>query len=109
MSIQTEQQLGEEHIHHVLSNERRRRALQLLKDEPETIDLRTLVEEIAAMESGETPPPADVRQSVYCSLHQTHLPRLHRHGIVDYDDDRKEITLKPEARKVNIYVTSSSP
>ncbi|MFC6941175.1 hypothetical protein ACFQE8_14565 [Salinirubellus sp. GCM10025818] len=52
---------------------------------------------------------SDVRQSVYCSLHQTHLPRLHRHGIVDYDDDRKEITLRPEARKVNIYMEVFSP
>lgn len=102
-------QLEEEQIHDVLSNERRKRTLELLKNETGVVELRTLSEWIAEAESGESPPPKKVRQSVYNSLHQTHLPKLDRHGIIEYDDDRKTISLRSKARTVDLYMEVLTP
>lgn len=109
MAIVTEHTLGEAQIHSILSNERRKRTLDYLKQEREPVELRTLAESIAAAEAGESPPPTGLRQSVYNSLHQTHLPKLDDHDIVDYDKDRKTISLRPEAYTVNIYMEVLTP
>jgi len=109
VAIKSEYQLGEEEIHDVLSNERRKRTLELLKEETGSVELRTLAEWIAEAESGESPPPKNVRQSVYNSLHQTHLPKLDDHGIVDYQTDRKIISLRPKARRVDLYMEVLTP
>jgi hypothetical protein len=79
--------LDEGDIHDVLRNERRRHTLELLRDNGETSSVRDLSEEVAALETGESPPPRNIRQSVYVSLHQTHLPKLDDLGIAVYDAD----------------------
>ncbi|QLH76944.1 helix-turn-helix transcriptional regulator [Halosimplex rubrum] len=81
-------------VHELLSNERRMRVLELLGSE-RTWDLSDLAEEVAASETGERPPPRDKRQSVYVTLHQSHLPKLAQHGVVDYDSERKTVTVEP--------------
>ncbi len=70
------------------------RVLELLGRE-RTWALSDLAEEIAAAETGERPPPRNKRQSVYVTLHQTHLPKLADHGVVDYDSERKTVTVEP--------------
>lgn len=102
-------QLEEAQIHDVLSNQRRKQTLELLKTRDEPIELRDLSDWIAEVESGESPPPKNVRQSVYNSLHQTHLPKLDRHDIVDYDQTRKTIALKSKARRVDLYMEVLTP
>lgn len=109
MSIVTEYRLGEEQIHDVLSNQRRKETLDFLKREGKEVDLRTLSEEIAEREAGESPPPKGLRQSVYNSLHQTHLPKLDDLDIIDYDKDRKLVSLRPEARTVDLYMEVLTP
>ena len=109
MEIKTEYQLGEEEIHDILSNQRRKQTLELLKNRTGPIELRELSDWVAEAESGESPPPTNVRQSVYNSLHQTHLPKLDRHDIVEYDKDRKLITLKSKARRVDLYMEVLTP
>ena len=109
MAIKTEYQLGEEEIHDILSNERRKQTLELLKNRTGPIELRDLSDWVAEAESGESPPPKGVRQSVYNSLHQTHLPKLDRHDIVEYDQSRKLITLKAKARRVDLYMEVLTP
>jgi uncharacterized protein YqfB (UPF0267 family) len=109
VGINSQYRLEEEQIHDVLSNERRKRTLELLKHEVGPVELRTLSEWIAEAESGESPPPKNVRQSVYNSLHQTHLPKLDGHGIIDYDDDRKTISLESKARTVDLYMEVLTP
>ena len=66
--------------------------------------LRTLSEEIAARETGESPPPRATRESVYNSLHQTHLPRLDDLGIVRYDREARTVSLAKRARHVNAHM-----
>lgn len=82
-------------IHEVLSNERRVRILECLRRDDEW-ELSALAEEIAAVETGERPPPRNKRQSVYVTLNQTHLPKLDSLGIVDYDSRRKTVALRPD-------------
>ena len=91
-------------IHNVLRNDRRRRAIQHLRDADGTLSVDTLAEHIAAVETGESPPPRDVRKSVYVSLHQTHLPKLDELDIIDYDQRQQELELRDRAEEVEVYM-----
>ncbi|MBX0324332.1 hypothetical protein EGH21_14980 [Halomicroarcula sp. F13] len=96
--------LSEQDVHEILRNERRRAVIQQLQRTIGEASLRTLAERIAEYETGESPPPRNIRQSVYNSLHQTHLPKLDRQGIIDYDKNRKSVSLRRDAREVNPYM-----
>jgi len=91
-------------IHDVLRNDRRRLVLEELFDTEDGGTVRDLAEYIASVEAEETPPPRNVRQSVYVSLHQTHLPKLDELGIVSYDGDTKEVRLDDHADAVAVYL-----
>lgn len=90
-------------IHDVLRNDRRRHIIEHLTQVGETT-ARELSEVIAEAESGESPPPRNVRQSVYVTLQQTHLPKLAELDIIDYDDDSKTVSLSEHAEDVSIYL-----
>ncbi|SDY10199.1 DUF7344 domain-containing protein [Halobellus clavatus] len=107
MSLRTshpESILSETDIHDILRNDRRRRVIECLQDHRREVMLRDLAEEIAESETGQTPAPRNIRDSVYISLHQSHLPKLDSAGVVDYDSDRKTIRLCRFARKVDQYM-----
>ena len=91
-------------IHDVLRNDRRRLVIERLRDGEGQEAVRDLAEHIAGVESGEEPPPRNVRQSVYVSLHQTHLPKLDKLGIVTYDSDSKRVELAGHASEVAVYL-----
>jgi DNA-binding transcriptional ArsR family regulator len=91
-------------IHDVLSNERRQLILKFLRDAGGLLSARELSELIAEAETGESPPPRNIRQSAYVSLHQTHLPKLDELGIVDYDQSAKTVQLNDRAKQVSIYM-----
>jgi hypothetical protein len=101
--------IAQEEIHDVLRNDRRRWTLQYLKQCLDPVDVRELSEKVAAMEIGKTPPPRDVRRSVYNALNQTHLPKLDEVGLVKYDRDRKTVVLCEDARDADIYMNIVSP
>ncbi|WP_066416300.1 DUF7344 domain-containing protein [Halorubrum aethiopicum] len=101
--------LPETEIHDLLRNERRCQTIKHLQDTVGTTTLRELAETIAEHETGESPPPKNVRNSVYNSLHQTHLPKLDRRGIVEYESDRKTIRLAEDARSVDVYMEVVTP
>jgi hypothetical protein len=94
--------LPESSVHEVLSNDRRRMVIRFLQDEGE-LTLRELSERIAECETGESPPPRNIRQSAYVSLQQTHVPKLTSHDVVDYDDRDKTVELNRESR-VTVYM-----
>jgi gamma-glutamylcyclotransferase (GGCT)/AIG2-like uncharacterized protein YtfP len=91
-------------IHNVLRNDRRRRTIQRLRDAESEISVDALAEHIASIETGESPPPRDVRKSVYVSLHQTHLPKLDDLEIVDYDQREQVLELRNRAEEVEVYM-----
>ncbi|UPV73282.1 hypothetical protein M0R89_12080 [Halorussus limi] len=99
-----EDELDPSEIHNVLRNDRRRRAIQHLRESDGPIDVDTLAEHIASVETGESPPPRDVRKSVYVSLHQTHLPKLDDLEIVDYDQRDQQLELRDRAEEVEVYM-----
>lgn len=99
-----ESSLAETEIHDVLRNDRRRLVLERLAETREQLSVSGLAEYIAAVESGEQPPPRNVRQSVYVSLHQTHLPKLDDLGIVDYDSNSKTVERAENADDVAVYM-----
>lgn len=96
-------------IHDVLRNDRRRLTLQYLKQRLEPVEVRELSERIAEREADESPPPRKLRRSVYNALNQTHLPKLDDFGFVDFDRDRKMVSLRETAREVDIYMDVITP
>lgn len=92
----------------ILSNVRRRQVLRYLRthggDKP--IIIRELAEQIAAWENNI--PPAEVtykqRKRVYTSLYQSHLPRLHRYGYIEYDADRGTVEPTPASGDLDIHL-----
>jgi hypothetical protein len=101
--------IADEEIHDILRNSRRRATLRHLRESVGSTSLRELSVWIAERESGESPPPSGLRESVYNSLHQTHLPKLDREGVVTYDRDRKTIELDDPAREVSLYMEVVGP
>ncbi len=97
-------ELDESEIHNVLRNDRRRETLRYLRESDGSLSVDDLSEHIATLETGESPPPRNVRKSVYVSLHQTHLPKLDDLGIVAYDQRSKELTLEDRVREVEVYM-----
>jgi hypothetical protein len=96
--------LKEATIHDVLRNTRRRLTLDCLQEASDgTMSVRELSERIATLETGEDPPPRNKRQSVYVSLHQTHLPKLDRLDVVTYDDAR-EVRLDERIEEVRVFM-----
>ncbi len=96
--------LSAEDVHDVLSNRRRRLVLETLRSNGGAATARELSERIAEAESGETPPPRNIRQSAYVSLHQTHLPKLNQLDIIDYDEQAKTVTLTDNESDVTVYL-----
>lgn len=96
--------IPETKIHYLLSNPRRRHTIQYLEDNRGPVTVRELSEAIAEIETGESPPPRDVRETVYISLHQNHLPALDDQGVIEYDRDRKEIIPLPRTRDIRLHM-----
>lgn len=96
--------LDEGTIHEILRNDRRRLALEALRDSDGVASVSDLAEVVAARESGADPPPRNVRQSVYVSLHQTHLPKLDSLDIVSYDSDGRDVRLCDRVEDVEVYM-----
>jgi len=98
--------LGAGEIHDVLRNDRRRMALAALREAGGQATVHDLPETVAARETRETP-PRDRRQSVYVSLHQTHLPKMDELDIVaDDDGDEKRVRLE-HIKTAETYVTAT--
>lgn len=105
-----EDRFDEDDAFEVLSNPRRRYALQYLftvaDDGTEWPTLRELARQVAARETAT--PAAEVaaedRRRVQIAFHQTHLPALEDHGLITYDETTKTITLTDRAPAVRPYL-----
>lgn len=101
---ETEAPLDDTDVHDILRNDRRRAVITILTEDGNRESVRELSEQIASEESGVYPPPRDARQSVYVSLHQTHLPKLDQHGIVEYDVDAKIVESTDRCTELRKYM-----
>ena len=98
--------IPEEEVYEILANRRRRETLRQLmtSTSQDPMTLHDLSQEVAARETGQTPPPKGIRESVYNSLHQTHLPKLDELGIVHYDRDARTVQVRKRARDIDRYM-----
>lgn len=95
-----------ETVFDILSNRRRRYVLYFLKGREDPTKLRELSERIAAWENACEPErvTSKERKRVYTALHQSHLPKMDRAGVVDYDPDRGTIELTEATSRFDVYL-----
>ena len=99
-NIREPQELSKDTIYQILSNNRRRLALQIIQEratEDGRVSLRELSESIASKENGVpvTELTYKQRKRVHTSLYQSHLPKLHKEGILNYN--KRDGTVSPTA------------
>ncbi|WP_281193565.1 hypothetical protein [Halorubrum sp. F4] len=94
-------------IFDVLCNERRRYVLEYLRESPdEALHLGEMVDTIAAWENDKEPVETEYadRKRVYTALRQTHLPKLHETGMIEYDRRRGELRPTERMDDVQLYL-----
>ncbi|MFC5277889.1 hypothetical protein ACFPM1_03780 [Halorubrum rubrum] len=90
----------------LLSNGRRRHVLRFLRRNGGEIKLRELATVIAAEENGVEPVEVTYtqRKRLYTSLYQSHLPRMERSGVIEYDRNSGLVTLAAAAGDFDAYL-----
>ncbi len=93
----------------LLSNARRRLALQYLQEETGPVSIGELATQVAAMENDIPVEEVDAQQRkrTYVSLYQTHVPKLAKAGAVDYDSEEGLVELDGDARMITSYLSPS--
>ena len=98
--------LSKGEIFDVLQNERRRYVLQHLRTNGGPVKLGELASDVAAKEYDCTPDEVSSaqRKRVYTTLQQTHLPRMHEAGIVEYDSENGVIDTTSHTTELTVYL-----
>ncbi|WP_224269160.1 DUF7344 domain-containing protein [Haloprofundus salinisoli] len=101
-----EYSLSREDAFETLSNRRRRYAIHALLQEDAPVELGELSRQVAAWETGQSPSAvtSEERRRVYNALQQSHLPKMHDVGVVEYDRDRGIISTTTEASNLHVYL-----
>lgn len=89
----------------ILSSRRRRNTIHALcRDEMSTVS--DLARQLAAWETGKSPEAisSKERKRTYTALRQTHLPKLARHGVVDYDLNRGTVSITERGHELRPYL-----
>jgi len=96
--------LSRNEIFDLMSNYRRRSAIFYCKQANGSVSLSDLADQVTAWEHDKevSEITSSERKTVYTSLQQTHLPRLERAGMIDFDGD--EITLTDRIELLDIYL-----
>ena len=98
--------LSRDQVHHILQNQRRRNVLRFLRGVEGSIRMGDVAEHVAAREYDTTVEQlrSKERQRVYIALYQSHLPKLDRVGLIDYNQDRGIVTPRPELEQLYPYL-----
>ncbi|WP_138006437.1 DUF7344 domain-containing protein [Halalkalirubrum salinum] len=91
-------------VYEILGNRRRFETVRVLEDAGGSVSVAELSEAIAEAEADGEPPSKSARDSVYSSLHQTHLPKLHELGIIHYNRDARTVKPLDRARDLSRYM-----
>lgn len=103
----SEPRLSRDDAYDVLSSRRRRHVVRSLRTAGGATTLGALSRRLAAWENGhadERSVTPKERKRVYTALRQTHLPKLHEVGVVEYDPDRGTVSLAPRADDLRPYL-----
>lgn len=98
--------LTKDEIFSLLSVERRRQTLEILRRTEDGTTLSALAEQIAADEN-DVPVDlvsSDQRKRVYIALYQSHLPKLDDAGVVEFEDNRGSVELAANAVELFPYL-----
>lgn len=103
---ETTKELSDDKIFHLLQVKRRRDALRYLQNHNGSAEMRDVTEQVAAWENNTTVTElsSNERQRVYISLYQSHLPKLDKEGVINYDQSRGNVTLTPLAEQLKPYL-----
>lgn len=103
-------ELPVDEIFHILQNERRRMVLEYLQGAEDSVRMRDVAEQVAAWENDTTVEKlsSDQRQRVYIPLYQSHLPKLDKAGIIDYQQNRGIVERRPLADQLDYYLNADS-
>lgn len=98
--------LSKDEMFHLLSNQRRRDALEYLAEHDGAVNMRDLAEWIAAREHETTVAQltSDERQRVYIALYQSHLPKLADYGVIEYNQSRGVVRRGAHADQLDLYL-----
>ncbi|THE65587.1 hypothetical protein D8Y22_07170 [Salinadaptatus halalkaliphilus] len=91
----------------ILSSPRRRHVIEFLASSSEdAVRLRDLAEQIAAWENDISRQEITYKQRkrVYTSLYQTHLPKMDRAGVIDYDRHAGIVRSTAEVSTLRAYL-----
>lgn len=83
-------ELSDDDIFHILQTNRRRESMRFLLEQDGPVKMRDVAEYVAAREHDTTVAEltSTQRQRVYIPLYQSHLPKLDKEGIIEYDKSR---------------------
>lgn len=100
----SDESISRDKVFDLLSNRRRRYALHAAKKVDGSLELSDIAEQVAAWENGkeQSEITSDERHRVYTSMQQTHLPRMARAGVIDYDNGT--VTLTEQAESLDVYM-----
>ncbi|MDS0295119.1 DUF7344 domain-containing protein [Halogeometricum luteum] len=103
--------LSKDTIFELLKNQRRRDAIQYLKQNDGEAKLGDMAEFIAAKENDIdiAQLSSSQRKRVYIGLYQCHLPKMATSGVIDFEKNRGDITLKQTAEQLEPYLGDSTP
>lgn len=106
----SEEQLTLDVIFELLKNRRRRDIFRYLMEVERTVTLSELAEQVAAWENDIEVQElnSDQRKRVYVALYQTHLPKMDKAGIIEYEQDRGNITLSENADLLSMYLNDDT-
>ncbi len=106
--VNTERELDEAEIFHILGNDRRRATINGLAESGGSIAVSELAEQIAAQEADTEEDAQKLYKSVYVSLRQTHLPKLEEQGIIQYDADNQRIMPGAQMNEIQVYTDGTT-
>jgi hypothetical protein len=98
--------VSQEVVFEMLSNERRRYVVHYLLDAGEEAELRDLARTVAAWENDKAPDEitSQERKRVYNALQQAHLPRMNDAGLVAFDASRGTVSAADDLADLQVYL-----
>ena len=99
-------ELDRDGIFDILSNFRRRKAIEFLLESDEPIALPDLVDRLTEVEGDrhDGAPTDKLRASVYSSMVQSHLPKMVDYGVIHFDDADQTVRLAPAGKRLQAYL-----
>ncbi|MFT4921633.1 MAG: hypothetical protein ACI8XM_000837 [Haloarculaceae archaeon] len=100
------EELPIDQVFEVVKNERRRLAIDFIGDSDGEVNLGELAEHIAAIENDKEVKAisSKERKRVYVGLYQCHLPKMDDMDIIEFNQDRGQVTLGPNADQLDPYI-----